>query len=90
MNAIRHAPLAMLGTVAALGLLAGCGSSPQKLNPTPDGVSYSYDDGDDLPKVTNQAMAYCQSIGKTAKLQNVSQSDGKSIAIFDCTSKPSG
>ena len=84
-----HRPLA-LTAAAALGLLAACGSAPQKLNPTPEGVSYSYDDGDDLPKVTNQAMAYCQSIGKTAKLQNISHSDGKSIAIFDCTSRSAG
>ena len=79
------APHLSLACAAAFGLLAACSSTPQKLNPTPDGVSYTYDDSDDLAKVTNQAMAYCQSIGKTAKLQNVSETDGKSIAIFDCT-----
>ncbi|WP_028081845.1 hypothetical protein [Solimonas soli] len=86
MKALHRSPAVAL-TAAALGLLAACSSAPQKLNPTPEGISYSFDDGDDLPKVTNRAMAYCQSIGKTAKLQNVSQTDGKSIAIFDCTSK---
>jgi putative hemolysin len=75
---------ATIVALALLGTLAACGSAPQKLNPTPEGVSYSFDDGDDLGKVTNQAMAYCQGIGKTAKLKNVSQADGKSIAIFDC------
>lgn len=80
---IPRTPLAATG-VAALALLAACGSEPKKLNPTPDGVSYTYEDGDDLQKVTNKATGFCAERGKTAKLKTLGKSGDRTVAIFDC------
>ncbi len=72
-------------SVVLLGALAACGSDPKKLNPTADGISYTYSDGDDLGKVTDKAEHYCSGFSKTAKLKNISKNDGSQVAIFECS-----
>lgn len=78
----RTLPLAC--AAGLLATLAACSSAPQKINPTPDGVSYTYEDGDDLPKVTDKATNFCAEHGKTAKLKSVGASGDQKVAIFDC------
>ncbi len=70
--------------VLVLVTLAASGSEPKKLNPTPEGVSYTYTDEDDLKKVTDKAMNSCSEHGKIAKLKTISNSGDEKVAIFDC------
>ena len=72
------------GAAALLGLcLAGCASDPERINSTNMSVSYQYE-GDDLKVVTKKAGDYCAEKGGVATLRTVSESQGKSVAIFDC------
>lgn len=79
-----HKTITTAAAVVALGLLAACSADPKKLNPTPAGVSYSYEDTDDLNKVTDKATHFCAERGSTAKLRNISKNGDEKIAMFDC------
>jgi putative hemolysin len=67
-----------------LATLAACSSAPKKLNATPDGVAYTYEDDEDLNAVTNKAAKYCAEHGGTARLKNISRNGDEKVAMFDC------
>lgn len=73
-----------LCVAALMGLaLTACGSNPEKVNSTSLSVSYEFD-GDQLKDVTKKASDYCAEKGGVATLRSVNESQGKSVAIFDC------
>lgn len=80
---MRSLMTALATALMFLGVLTSCRSEPEQLNPTPNSVTYQYD-GDDLKAATARAMQYCNSGGRSATLRNVSQTEGKNVAIFDC------
>ncbi|MDT0498748.1 hypothetical protein RM530_15470 [Algiphilus sp. W345] len=72
-----------ISMLAPMLLLSACGSEPTKLNPTPDSVTFTYEDNS-LSAVTQNAMEYCSGLGKSAKMRNVNEVDDEKVAIFDC------
>lgn len=73
-----------LGAALAAALsLGACSSSPEKVTPNPESVTYEYE-GDELKDVTKKAQDHCGEYGKAAQVRSVTESDDKSVAIFDC------
>lgn len=68
--------------LAAL-MLGACSSSPEKVTPNPDSVTYEYE-GDELEDVTKKAQGHCGEYGKSAQVRSVTESGDKNVAIFDC------
>lgn len=69
--------------ISSILMLSACGSEPAKVNPTPDSVTFTYED-QELGSVTQKAMEYCSTLGKSAKMRNVNQVEDEKVAIFDC------
>lgn len=70
--------------VLAAGLaVAACSSSPDRINPTTEGVSYKYS-GDKIEAAMKGANAHCSTYGRLAKLRTIAPQGDQSVAIFDC------
>ncbi len=50
---------------------------------TPDSMTLEFRPGN-LNVATERAQAHCKDSGRSAKMQNVSTTDGKSVATFNC------
>ena len=77
---MRFLPAALL----AVGVPAGCSSSPKIVTGTPTSVVVQYD-GKDLTPAMRRAGTYCGALGKQAALQGVSsQNNRTSVVTFSC------
>lgn len=71
--------------LCALLPLSACGSDPAVLTNNIEGVSYTFDGGDEqLKKVTEMAMMECQRFGRIAVLKNTSELEDDHVANFAC------